>query len=157
MRPTSECPLPEAPLDNADRQPANLVLNRSFQALLQICNTYRPLICDLSYRGRSATPYSKTKTLTHEPRNPSVQSARTNTAGWLAKGSATSRGQILISLYFVRYLTFNSFFGFLSSPHRTSRQDPPPRTNYLPTLWAEFAVENSDKGIGKTQWLTPFP
>ena len=139
--------------------PANLVLNRSFQAhvanLQHLSSDYRPLICDLSYRGRSATPYSETTTRTHEPRNPSVQNAR---AGWLAKGSATSRTN-LDSAVLCQVPDIKWLFGFVSSPHGTSRQDRI-REHELPSnalggIRLPSAVESPIRE--KTQWPTPLP
>ena len=70
----------------------------------------------------------------------------------------SSRAQILIPLYFVRYLTFNSF----SVLRRTERlgKSPSPRaelpSNALGGVRLRYAVE-LDKITGKTQWLTSLP
>src|SRR5260370_10219083 len=61
----------------------------SASVMLQICHTYRPERPDLRlprHGPRLAHIGGQNTTPAHEPRNPPVQSARTNTAGRLPEG-----------------------------------------------------------------------
>jgi hypothetical protein len=82
-------------------------------AMLQICNTQRGRV-----RHALAT----------------LPCARTNTAGRLGRVPTTYQAQILISLYFVRCLTFNSFSVLFPRPTERQARPTSANTNYLSKL-----------------------
>ena len=123
--------------DNADRPPANLVLNRSFQ--MTCCKSATLIVLSLLI-GLEATEAGPPRL--RPTRRATLRPKRANEYCRPARRRVPRRlgAQILIPLYFVRYLTFNSFFGFVSSPHGTSRQDPAPRTR---VIFQRFARSSS--------------
>ncbi len=118
-------PLPEAPPDNADRQPANLVLNRSFQTTCCKSATLIVLSLLIGLEATEAGPpqlrLTSRATLPSKRANEYCRPARRRVPRRLG-------AQILIPLYFVRCLTFNNFSVLFPRPTERRRQDPAPRT-----------------------------
>jgi len=136
VRPTLRMPPSRGGPDNADRQPANLVSNRSFQ--MTCCKSATLIVLShlIGLEATEAGPpqlrLTSRATLPSKRANEYCRPARRRVPRRLG-------AQILIPLYFVRYLTFNSFFGFcFLAPRNVLARPASATTNYLPTLWAEF-------------------